>query len=711
MGLRCRAVAVICLLAGCEAPPPVASVRTVRTEGVTPDVATLPVAASSPASVATSGATGPVCVVDQETGLATSLVPDQVPPGYETSRPRRQLPGDVPAVENCADGHAIQACTVDGALRLYVVDEANGALVVMDPTTLQVLGQVAVGRQPWQVAIADGQAWISLRGQGKLAKVTLADLTVQHVAVGAEPLSVAVRPDLVLVGLGASREVVALAPATGQVAWRRAVPGRPVAMSLAGEHLDVALETGAAVRLELTTTPHENVPQPLALRTRNPAQLRAEGEGQLMPDLKPSHGIAVDHDALGNPLIAHVLANPGDVGLPVAGPSMLAGGYGTTTAPLGDVDACHALPVRPLEVSVTRVAEQGPVVQAVAPVADLQTGRQFLARFDQPSDLRVAPAAGLAVVTMRGTDNALVLDLAAEDPMAWPVAELRAGAGPAAVALDAAGTRAWVLNAQDLTVSRVDLQPLHDVAVHGAVELAEPLQLAPAQTAAFGTDPLPQALRRGRRVFTSTATPGMSLAGRFACASCHFEGRDDGLVWAVPQGPRQTPALAERVQDTAPYGWRGEEPGLQDHIAVAVARLGGSGLSERDAADLEQWLQHGLTLPPRAVADLAAVRRGEALFHSPQVGCASCHGGAGMTDGANHDVGTASLVEKLSGAEDALVFDTPSLRGLALSAPYLHDGSAATLEQVLDRTAKTMGHAGDLTPSQRADLIAYLRSL
>jgi cytochrome c peroxidase len=57
------------------------------------------------------------------------------------------------------------------------------------------------------------------------------------------------------------------------------------------------------------------------------------------------------------------------------------------------------------------------------------------------------------------------------------------------------------------------------------------------------------------------------------------------------------------------------------------------------------------------------------------------------------------------------VFNTPSLRGLALTAPYLHDGSAATLEQVLDRTANTMGHAGSLQPGQRADLIAYLRSL
>jgi mono/diheme cytochrome c family protein len=505
---------------------------------------------------------------------------------------------------------------------------------------------------------------------------------------------------------------VALAPATGQILWRAAVAGRPVGLSLAGSHLDVVLEGGGAARLQVPADPtHTPLAQPMSLRTRNPAHLLAEGLGQALPSLRSSHGVALGHDLQGNPLVAHVLANPGEVGLHGPGLALAAGGYGTTTTPGGDVDACHALPVRPLEVTVTRVGQDGPRVQALAPVRDPQNGRQFLARFDQPSDLRVATAAGLAVVAMRGTDNALVLDLAADDPMASPVAELRAGAGPSAVAMDAAGLHAWILNGQDLSVSRVDLHLLHDAAQAGPVLLPAPMTLDPTVTHAFGTDPLPEGLRQGRRIFTSARTSGLSLAGRFACASCHFEGRDDGLVWAVPQGPRQTPALAGRLTDTAPYGWRGEEPTLADHIAVAVERLGGTGLSERDAADLQAWLVQGLALPEPVVEDLAAVRRGESLFRAPTVGCAGCHGGKGMTDGVNHDVGTASLAEKLSGNEDALVFNTPSLRGLALTAPYLHDGSAATLEQVLDRTANTMGHAGSLQPGQRADLIAYLRSL
>jgi YVTN family beta-propeller protein len=707
MGLRCRAVAVICLLAGCEMPHSAAPVRVEPSKGSAP-AASVPGKLDPPVPVAAS-----TCLLDQASGLAATLLPDQLPADFPTSQPSRTLPADTPATENCADGHAIQACTLPGGpLRLYVADEANGQLVVLDPLTLEVLGQVAVGNRPSQVAIVDGQAWVTLRGDVRMARVTLPALTVERVPVGVEPLALAVRPDLVLVGLGAAREVVALAPATGQILWHAAVAGRPVGLSLAGSTLDVVLEGGGAARLQIPADPtHAPVAQPVSLRTRNPAHLLAEGLGQVLPSLRSSHGVALGHDLQGNPLVAHVLANPGEVGLLGLGLALAAGGYGTTTTPGGDLDACHALPVRPLEVTVTRLSPDGPRTQALAPVRDPLNGRQFLARFDQPSDLRVATAAGLAVVAMRGTDNALVLDLAADDPMAAPVAELRAGAGPSGVAMDAAGLHAWILNGQDLSVSRMDLQPLHDVAQAGPVLLPAPMTLDPTVTHAFATDPLPEGLRHGRRIFTSATTTGLSLAGRFACASCHFEGRDDGLVWAVPQGPRQTPALAGRLIDTAPYGWRGEEPTLADHVAVAVERLGGTGLSQRDAADLQAWLVQGLALPQPVVVDLASVRRGASLFHAPTVGCAGCHGGKGMTDGANHDVGTASLAEKLSGEEDALVFNTPSLRGLALTAPYLHDGSAATLEQVLDRTANTMGHAGSLQPGQRADLIAYLRSL
>src|SRR5207247_1867432 len=91
----------------------------------------------------------------------------------------------------------------------------------------------------------------------------------------------------------------------------------------------------------------------------------------------------------------------------------------------------------------------------------------------------------------------------------------------------------------------------------------------------------------GRRLFFSSGDHRVSADGR-ACASCHPDGRDDGLVWRTPDGPRQTPMLAGRVVDTAPFGWTRADPDLQAYIAGTIERLRGGGLAapEKDALAL-----------------------------------------------------------------------------------------------------------------------------
>ena len=59
----------------------------------------------------------------------------------------------------------------------------------------------------------------------------------------------------------------------------------------------------------------------------------------------------------------------------------------------------------------------------------------------------------------------------------------------------------------------------------------------------------------------------------------------------------------------------------------------------------------------------------------------------------------------------ACMFDTPSLSGLASSPPYLHDGSAATIHDVLEQTRGAMGNITSLSAAEEAELVEYLRSL
>ena len=74
-------------------------------------------------------------------------------------------------------------------------------------------------------------------------------------------------------------------------------------------------------------------------------------------------------------------------------------------------------------------------------------------------------------------------------------------------------------------------------------------------------------------------------------------------------------------------------------------------------------------------------------------------------DGETHDVGSRTPADR------ALVLGTPSLRFVGRTAPYLHDGRYATLEELLVRVDGTMGHTTHLSAGDRAALARYLETL
>jgi len=164
----------------------------------------------------------------------------------------------------------------------------------------------------------------------------------------------------------------------------------------------------------------------------------------------------------------------------------------------------------------------------------------------------------------------------------------------------------------------------------------------------------------------------------------------------------QTPLLTGRLADDHAFKWDGQDATLEISLKNTVRRLGGGVLGTDDARALDAYLA---TLErPRAPTprDGAAVARGRRLFQSGETGCASCHRGSRLADGERHD-----LADDLDGV------DTPSLIGLAGSAPYYHDGSAATLRALLEGNASVhgMGRTSHLTSAQMSDLVAYLETL
>lgn len=211
-------------------------------------------------------------------------------------------------------------------------------------------------------------------------------------------------------------------------------------------------------------------------------------------------------------------------------------------------------------------------------------------------------------------------------------------------------------------------------------------------------------VERGAEVFRRANDSSISSDGTLACANCHPEGRADGLSWRLGPTILQTPMLTGRLVGTQPFKWDGHDADLEHSIEHTMQRLGGSPefVPRRDKAALVAYLESLPKPRSKSIGDADAVARGRVLFEGNELDCASCHDGDTLTDNAQH-----ALESNLA------TTDTPSLVGLAHTAPYYHDGSAGDLHALLtDRgTIHDMADVSKLNEKQRIDLLAYLESL
>jgi cytochrome c peroxidase len=213
-----------------------------------------------------------------------------------------------------------------------------------------------------------------------------------------------------------------------------------------------------------------------------------------------------------------------------------------------------------------------------------------------------------------------------------------------------------------------------------------------------------------------------------SCASCHFDGEHDGRTWLFTSGPRNTTTL-RGIAETRPFHWSADRDEVQDFEFTVRTLQAGSGLitagdpnpelgppNAGRSADLDALAAYVLSLTVKPGPFGGNVDRGRAIFNRGDVGCVTCHTAPRYSDStitANpfvlHDVGTGGGPgERLGSA-----FDTPALRGIWDTAPYLHDGSAPTLRDVIvtRNSSDRHGHTSQLSESEIADLIAFLRSL
>ncbi len=250
----------------------------------------------------------------------------------------------------------------------------------------------------------------------------------------------------------------------------------------------------------------------------------------------------------------------------------------------------------------------------------------------------------------------------------------------------------------------------------------------------------------GRRLFYDAEEPVVS--GNMGCAGCHPEGRDDGHVWReltddgtnhhFIAGPsvaqrgmlepgkdpihygmaRQTPMLAGRVNAVGPYGWHAESATLEDRIRAGFGLhriysnpTDGATLHRR-AGPLAAFLRKGLVPPPREDRELTAVeQQGRTVFASPRTQCTRCHVPASeFTDRSAMPL-RGFKAPRFFDEDPQREYKVPSLLFVGGTPPYYHDGSAATLEDLVLHDQDRMGHTSHLTADERTALVAYLKTL
>lgn len=304
---------------------------------------------------------------------------------------------------------------------------------------------------------------------------------------------------------------------------------------------------------------------------------------------------------------------------------------------------------------------------------------------------------GTLLVTCLGTDMLAGFDASAPSPVDAPLFRMRVAAGPTGVAVDPVKRRAVVWSQFERALNVI---PLPEAGAPLAAKDPDVRRIA----LGAASHEIPSHIALGRRLFHAAGDPRIARDGR-ACASCHVGGRDDGLVWSTPGGPRRTKTLAGLLEQTAPYSWDGSSASVHEQIDSTIERLEGQGglrAVERDALVAYLTTMSG---PPRATETDAMVERGAALFASAETGCSTCHAGARRNDGARHAISSATDADITSR------FDTPSLAFLSGRAPYFHDGRYPTLRDVLTAKGDKMGHTSQLGERDLAALEAFLRTL
>ncbi|MCX5758877.1 MAG: c-type cytochrome, partial [Candidatus Hydrogenedentes bacterium] len=234
----------------------------------------------------------------------------------------------------------------------------------------------------------------------------------------------------------------------------------------------------------------------------------------------------------------------------------------------------------------------------------------------------------------------------------------------------------------------------------GVVDLSPDARLK-AQAIALGPEKEISVVRKGEMFFNDA---GLCFQHWQSCESCHPDARSDALNWDLLNDGMGNPKNSKSMlyaHRTPPSMSLGIRDNAETAVRAGIKFIQFAVRPEEDAKAIDEYLK-ALTPVASPYAGEAA-QRGKAVFE--QAGCLQCHVEPLGTDLHSYEVGTETEMDKKP-------FDTPSLTEVWRTAPYLHDGRATTIMNVLTTFNKgdKHGKTSNLSQDQLKDLAAFVLS-
>lgn len=587
---------------------------------------------------------------------------------------------------------------------LWVVNPDAGSVTVVATGTQQKVAEISIGGEPWSLAMAPTgeRLYVLDRAQGRLVVLDRnSRQIVQQIRVDGEAGMVVLSPSgaYAFVTSAAASAVLAIDTTTLAIVQRWPVAPLPHALAMSndgdGDDWD---ETIVITHLTPASRPGGQ-------------EATDDGRQGLVTLLRPCAASPVT--------VAPLL--PDAHGFPTL----------LTSVAIFEQRAWVALqrasPALPNSLTQTLFAATVTVdltTQQEDPTLALPLNDQtiFGSPINNPWAVALAPDGRYLYLVAAGSDLVEVIDIRQPDAPQL-VKFLPVGRNPRGIVLNRAGDRAYVLNFLSRSVTVLDLTTRQTIGeVNVTAETLTPTVLL------------------GKILFNNATNPKLSRGGWIACASCHPDGGTDNITWIFPDGPRQTPPLWNATQ-TLPWHWSAALDEAQDVESTVEAIQHGLGLApgveppllgpvntsrSTDLDALAAYLEADIRLPTLSLLapDSSTIAAGRQLFL--QQGCPVCHGGLhwtasqmpgpagtldpdanGMVDGVLRQVGTMNP-QDIRGATG---FDPPALLGAALTAPYLHDGSRASLEAIIRSGHPQAATPTTLTTEEVTQLALFLQSI